>query len=94
MNNISNNGYENREIKQHKVGTIMSMVDLIKEIFKKRKKGERKPIKREDKMATNSIKLLTGNSHPQLAKLVADRWVIFISYLRSWGMGGCFGGIG
>ena len=24
-------------------------------------------------MATNSIKLLTGNSHPQLAKLVADR---------------------
>lgn len=26
-------------------------------------------------MATNSIKLLTGNSHPQLAKLVADRYV-------------------
>ena len=25
------------------------------------------------KMATNSIKLLTGNSHPQLAKLVSDR---------------------
>lgn len=24
-------------------------------------------------MATNSIKLLTGNSHPQLAKLVAER---------------------
>ena len=24
-------------------------------------------------MATNSIKLLTGNSHPQLAKQVADR---------------------
>ena len=24
-------------------------------------------------MATNSIKLLTGNSHPTLAKLVADR---------------------
>lgn len=24
-------------------------------------------------MATNSIKLLTGNSHPELAKLVADR---------------------
>ena len=24
-------------------------------------------------MATNSIKLLTGSSHPQLAKLVADR---------------------
>ena len=50
-NNISNNGYEKRKIKQHKVGTIMSMVDLIKEIFKKRKKGERKPIKREDKIA-------------------------------------------
>ena len=28
-------------------------------------------------MATNSIKLLTGNSHPQLAKMVADRWVYF-----------------
>jgi phosphoribosylpyrophosphate synthetase len=26
-------------------------------------------------MATNSIKLLTGNSHPQLAKQVADRLV-------------------
>ena len=26
-------------------------------------------------MASNSIKLLTGNSHPQLAKLVADRSV-------------------
>ncbi len=26
-------------------------------------------------MATNSIKLLTGNSHPELAKLVADRYV-------------------
>ena len=26
-------------------------------------------------MATNSIKLLTGNSHPQLAKQVADRYV-------------------
>ncbi len=25
-------------------------------------------------MATNSIKLLTGNSHPELAKLVADRY--------------------
>jgi hypothetical protein len=29
-------------------------------------------------MATNSIKLLTGNSHPQLAKLVADRYVSFV----------------
>jgi phosphoribosylpyrophosphate synthetase len=27
-------------------------------------------------MATNSIKLLTGNSHPQLAKQVADRLVL------------------
>jgi hypothetical protein len=26
-------------------------------------------------MATNSIKLLTGNSHPDLAKRVADRYV-------------------
>lgn len=26
-------------------------------------------------MSTNSIKLLTGNSHPELAKLVADRYV-------------------
>jgi hypothetical protein len=25
-------------------------------------------------MATNSIKLLTGNSHPELAKLVAGRY--------------------
>jgi hypothetical protein len=25
-------------------------------------------------MAANSIKLLTGNSHPELAKLVADRY--------------------
>lgn len=25
-------------------------------------------------MSTNSIKLLTGNSHPELAKLVADRY--------------------
>lgn len=27
-------------------------------------------------MATNSIKLLTGNSYPQLAQLVADRYVM------------------
>lgn len=26
-------------------------------------------------MATNSIKLLTGNSYPELARLVADRYV-------------------
>lgn len=30
---------------------------------------------RSSEMATNSIKLLTGNSHGQLAKLVADRYV-------------------
>ena len=40
-----------KEEKQHKVGTIMSMVDLIKEIFKKRKKGEHREIKKEDKIA-------------------------------------------
>jgi hypothetical protein len=27
-------------------------------------------------MATNSIKLLTGNSYPELARLVADRYVL------------------
>jgi len=31
-------------------------------------------------MATNSIKLLTGNSHPQLAKQVAARWVLFFFF--------------
>jgi hypothetical protein len=31
-------------------------------------------------MATNSIKLLTGNSHPQLAKLVAERYAPDLSY--------------
>ena len=34
-------------------------------------------------MATNSIKLLTGNSHPQLAKLVADRLVARDGYIQS-----------
>ena len=29
-----------------------------------------------DGMASNSIKLLTGNSHPDLAKAVANRWGI------------------
>lgn len=29
-------------------------------------------------MAANSIKLLTGTSHPELAKLVADRFVFFL----------------
>jgi hypothetical protein len=38
-------------------------------------------------MATNSIKLLTGNSHPQLAKLVADRWVLLNSSMQFRGIG-------
>ena len=29
-------------------------------------------------MATNSIKLLTGNSYPELARLVADRYVCLL----------------
>ena len=29
-------------------------------------------------MAANSIKLLTGNSHPELAQLVADRYVMHL----------------
>lgn len=42
----------NTEQKQHKVGTIMSMVDLVKEIFRKRDKNEGpREIKKEDKMA-------------------------------------------
>lgn len=28
-------------------------------------------------MSANSIKLLTGNSHPELAQQVADRYVSF-----------------
>ena len=47
----NSNQYVTKEEKQHKVGTIMSMVDLIKEIFKKRKKGEHREIKKEDKIA-------------------------------------------
>lgn len=38
-------------------------------------------------MATNSIKLLTGNSHPQLAKLVAERYVLEFLYCF-WLVGG------
>lgn len=50
--NVKKENNKNQEVKKYKVGTIMSMVDLLKEIFKKRKKGE-KPIeiKKEDKMA-------------------------------------------
>ena len=52
-NNFNSNSNQsvNKEVKQHKVGTILSMVDLIKEVFKKRKKGERREIKKEDKIA-------------------------------------------
>lgn len=34
-------------------------------------------------MAANSIKLLTGNSHPELAQLVADRYVLIVDAQRS-----------
>lgn len=43
--------------------------------------GAQKSIRHSDDMATNSIKLLTGNSHPELAKLVADRQVYSASGL-------------
>lgn len=33
-------------------------------------------------MSANSIKLLTGNSHPELAKLVADRCVLLRNISR------------
>ena len=36
-----------------------------------------------DDMASNSIKLLTGNSHPALAKAVADRWGTHVLKLRA-----------
>ncbi len=48
--NINN---EQTNTKQHKVGTFMSIVDLLKEVFRKRnikKEGPRK-IQKEDKMA-------------------------------------------
>ena len=50
--NVKEENNKNQEVKKYKIGTIMSMVDLLKDIFKKRKKGE-KPIeiKKEDKMA-------------------------------------------
>lgn len=40
-------------------------------------------------MATNSIKLLTGNSHPQLAKEVAKRYVLVRGVLGGEGLTGC-----
>lgn len=43
---------ENTEEKKYKVGTVMSMVDLVKNVFKKRNKSEGpREIKKEDKMA-------------------------------------------
>ncbi len=46
------NNRQEKEEKPHKVGTIMSMVDLLKEVFKKRnkKEGPRK-LQKEDKIA-------------------------------------------
>lgn len=60
-NNINNqkrekkqakNNQENTEKNRYKVGTVMSMVDLVKNIFKKRNRNEGpREIKKEDKMA-------------------------------------------
>ena len=60
-NNINNqkrekkqerNNQENTEKNRYKVGTVMSMVDLVKNIFKKRNRNEvPREIKKEDKMA-------------------------------------------
>ena len=51
--NYKNINNEQPNTKQHKVGTFMSIVDLLKEVFRKRnikKEGPRK-IQKEDKMA-------------------------------------------
>lgn len=51
--NYKNINNEQPNTKQHKVGTFMSIIDLLKEVFRKRKienKGPRK-IQKEDKMA-------------------------------------------
>ncbi len=46
------NKKENYEEKEHKVGTAMSIVDLLKAIFKKRNFSDKpKEIKKEDKLA-------------------------------------------
>ncbi len=43
---------EDKKVKEHKVGTLMSMIDLLKIIFKrKNKNGKPREIKREDKIA-------------------------------------------
>lgn len=48
--NINN---EQPNTKQHKVGTFMSIIDLLKEVFRKRKTENKEPrkIQKEDKMA-------------------------------------------
>ena len=46
------NKNQEKEEKPHKVGTIMSMVDLIKEIFRKRdRNGAPRKLQKEDKLA-------------------------------------------
>ena len=50
--NTTRKSSQEKKEKTHKVGTIMSMVDLLKEIFKKRNKSEgTKKIQKEDKIA-------------------------------------------
>ncbi len=46
------NEKEDTEVKQHKVGTVMSMVDLVKQVFRKRNiDGKPRELKKEDKLA-------------------------------------------
>lgn len=62
QNNFKNNN-PNNEAKVHKVGTIMSMVDLLKEIFRKRNVNGPKKIQKEDKLAailTFAIVIIIG----------------------------------
>lgn len=40
-----------KEEPEHKVGTFMAMIDLLKTIFRQRPKGEKRKIQREDKIA-------------------------------------------
>ena len=42
---------EQKEEPEHKVGTFMAMIDLLKTIFRERPKGEKRKIQREDKIA-------------------------------------------
>ena len=53
------NNRQEAEVKKHKVGTFMSMVDLTKEIFKKRNKRQGpREIKKEDKIAAGLTLLI------------------------------------